>query len=114
VICVNIHRSEKATLKDDDWTVNFAELNHPSDRVAVIRTQPLTADEPRVAFSPNELQVFVECGRPFAQVNRQLADFFAETFTTNITFRPLDRFTDVHVHICLRVTSMGRQNIWTQ
>ena len=54
------------TLKDDDWTVNFAELNHPSDRVAVICTQPLTADEPWVSFSPNELQVFVDGALPFA------------------------------------------------
>ena len=60
------HPFSKATLKDDDWTVNFAELNHPSDRVAVICTQPLTADEPWVAFSPNELQVFVDGGLPFA------------------------------------------------
>ncbi|MDC6170973.1 class II glutamine amidotransferase, partial [Paucibacter sp. XJ19-41] len=30
------------------------------DRVAVIATEPLTRDEPWVAFAPGELKVFVD------------------------------------------------------
>ncbi|HEX3141808.1 MAG TPA: class II glutamine amidotransferase, partial [Rhizobacter sp.] len=35
----------------------------PSDRVAVVVTQPLTTDEAWVAFAPGELKVFVD-GQP--------------------------------------------------
>ncbi|MGL4807968.1 MAG: class II glutamine amidotransferase, partial [Giesbergeria sp.] len=31
----------------------------PSDRVAVVATEPLTADEPWQAIAPGELRVFV-------------------------------------------------------
>ena len=50
----------KATLMDQDWTVNFAEVNHPGDRAAVIVTTPLTSDEQWTAFAPGELKVFVD------------------------------------------------------
>ncbi|MCY1377421.1 Glutamine amidotransferases class-II [compost metagenome] len=45
---------------DQDWTVNFAELNHPGDRAAVIVTTPLTHNETWTAFEPDELKVFVD------------------------------------------------------
>ncbi len=54
------HPFATATLKDKDWTVNFAELNQPGDRAAVIVTLPLTNDEAWTAFAPNELKVFVD------------------------------------------------------
>ena len=50
----------KATLMDHDWTVNFAEVNQPGDRAAVIVTTPLTSDEQWTAFEPGELKVFVD------------------------------------------------------
>ncbi len=49
-----------ATLMDEDWTVNFAEVNHPNDRAAVIVTTPLTRNETWTAFQPGELKVFVD------------------------------------------------------
>lgn len=57
---VRQHPFHQATLKDRDWTVNFAELNHPGDRAAVIVTTPLTSNENWTAFQPNELKVFVD------------------------------------------------------
>ncbi len=57
---VRQHPFQAATLKDQDWTVDFAQLNQPGDRAAVIVTQPLTDNEPWTAFSPNELKVFVD------------------------------------------------------
>ena len=50
----------QATLADHDWTVNFAEVNHPGDRAAVIVTTPLTTNEQWTAFEPGELKVFVD------------------------------------------------------
>jgi glutamine amidotransferase len=45
---------------DEDYTVNFAELNQPGDRAAVIVTTPLTSNETWTAFAPGELRVFVD------------------------------------------------------
>ena len=53
----------KATLRDQDVSVDFAELNCNKDRTAVIVTQPLTTDEAWVTFKPYELIVF-ESGAP--------------------------------------------------
>jgi predicted glutamine amidotransferase len=50
----------QATLMDQDWTVNFAELNQVGDRAAVVVTTPLTKNEVWTAFAPNELKVFVD------------------------------------------------------
>ena len=50
----------QARLKDHDWTVNFADINQPGDRAAVIVTQPLTDNEAWTAFTPGQLQVFVD------------------------------------------------------
>ena len=60
---VRQHPFARARLQDDDLTVNFAEHTTPSDRVAVVVTEPLTADEPWQAFAPGELKVF-EAGKP--------------------------------------------------
>lgn len=54
------HPFQHATLADDDLSINFAEHTTPSDRVAMVATQPLTAHEPWVAFAPGELRVFVD------------------------------------------------------
>ena len=54
-----------ATLMDRDWTVNFADLNQPGDRAAVIVTTPLTSDEEWTAFESGQLIVFVD-GLPVA------------------------------------------------
>ena len=40
--------------------VNFAELAQPTDRVAVVVTQPLTTDEAWTAMAPGTLEVFVD------------------------------------------------------
>ncbi|WP_372659198.1 class II glutamine amidotransferase [Hydrogenophaga sp.] len=57
---VRQHPFAQATLMDRDWTVNFADLNHPGDRAAVVVTTPLTNNEQWTAFLPNELKVFVD------------------------------------------------------
>ena len=57
---VRQHPFHQATLMDQDWTVDFAQLNQPGERAAVIVTQPLTKDEQWIAFEPNELKVFVD------------------------------------------------------
>jgi glutamine amidotransferase len=55
---VRQHPFRHARLQDQDLTVNFAEHTTPNDRVAVIVTEPLTADEDWQAFAPGELRVF--------------------------------------------------------
>ena len=60
---VRQHPFATASLQDQDVTVDFARLTSPDDRVAIIVTEPLTRDEPWVAFAPGELRVF-EAGRP--------------------------------------------------
>ncbi len=62
---VRQHPFTAASLQDDDVTVDFATLTSPSDRVAVIVTEPLTRNEAWQAFEPGELKVFVD-GAPLA------------------------------------------------
>ena len=62
---VRQHPFSRASLQDDDVTVDFAEHTSPSDRVAIVVTEPLTTDEAWQAFAPGELRVFVD-GRPVA------------------------------------------------
>ena len=54
------HPFAAATLADEDLRVDFAAHTTPQDRVAVIATEPLTADETWDAFAPGELRVFVQ------------------------------------------------------
>lgn len=54
------HPFASASLQDDDLTVNFADHTSPHDRVAIVVTEPLTRNEPWVAFAPGELRVFVD------------------------------------------------------
>ena len=56
---VRQHPFQVARLQDDDISVDFARLTTPTDRVALIATDPLTCDEAWVAFAPGELKVFV-------------------------------------------------------
>jgi len=53
------HPFRAAHLQDEDMSVDFAQLTQATDRVAVVVTQPLTANEAWVAFAPGELKVFV-------------------------------------------------------
>ena len=62
---VRRHPFARASLQDEDMTVDFAEHTGANDRVAVIVTEPLTRDEAWVAFAPGELRVF-EAGLPLA------------------------------------------------
>lgn len=62
---VRQHPFRQARLQDDDISVNFAELTTPSDRVAVVVTEPLTSDEEWTLFAPGELRVFAG-GAPLA------------------------------------------------
>jgi len=48
----------KATLADDDLSVDFSEVTTPRDRVAVIATAPLTRDEAWTIGRPGEMWVF--------------------------------------------------------
>ncbi|WP_028312991.1 class II glutamine amidotransferase [Derxia gummosa] len=54
------HPFSTARLQDEDMRINFAQHTTAGDRVAVIATEPLTADETWTAFSPGELKVFVD------------------------------------------------------
>ena len=49
----------RARLQDEDLSIDFAEHTSPTDRVAVVVTEPLTRDEPWVQFAPGDLKVFV-------------------------------------------------------
>lgn len=62
---VRQHPFMRASLQDEDVTVDFAEHTRPTDRVAVVVTEPLTRDEAWNAFAPGELRVFVD-GAPAA------------------------------------------------
>jgi glutamine amidotransferase len=57
---VRQHPFTRASLQDDDVTVDFAQHTSTRDRVAVIVTEPLTRDEAWTAFAPGELRVFVD------------------------------------------------------
>jgi len=57
---VRQHPFARASLQDEDVTVDFAEQTSPSDRVAVVVTEPLTKDETWHAFGPGEMRVFVD------------------------------------------------------
>ncbi len=54
------HPFRNARLQDADISVNFADLTTPSDRVAIVVTEPLTTDEVWQAMAPGELTVFVD------------------------------------------------------
>ena len=57
---VRQHPFTRASLQDDDVTVDFAAHTSVSDRVAVIVTEPLTKDGAWMAFASGELRVFVD------------------------------------------------------
>jgi glutamine amidotransferase len=48
----------KATLADEDVSVDFAAMTTPKDRVAVVATLPLTRDETWIAGEPDAMWVF--------------------------------------------------------
>ena len=52
------HPFHRATLSDEDLSVNFADHTRISDRVAMVATQPLTSDEDWIAFEPGRLCAF--------------------------------------------------------
>ncbi|ODU09429.1 MAG: class II glutamine amidotransferase [Rubrivivax sp. SCN 71-131] len=52
------HPFGAATLADEDLSVDFAALTRPSDRVAIVATEPLTTGEDWDPFAPGELRVF--------------------------------------------------------
>jgi glutamine amidotransferase len=54
------HPFTRATLADEDLSVDFAPLTSASDRVVVVATEPLTQGEDWHAFAPGELAVFVD------------------------------------------------------
>ncbi|HEY0846822.1 MAG TPA: class II glutamine amidotransferase [Noviherbaspirillum sp.] len=49
-----------ASLSDEDMSVDFSQVTTPNDRVAIIVTAPLTANETWTAFAPGEFKVFVD------------------------------------------------------
>jgi predicted glutamine amidotransferase len=60
------HPFGRATLSDEDVSVDFAALTTPDDRIAVVATEPMTCDEAWRPMAPGELQVFVH-GRRVAR-----------------------------------------------
>ncbi|HET9645292.1 MAG TPA: class II glutamine amidotransferase [Burkholderiaceae bacterium] len=57
------HPFSGARLRDEDLTVDFAQVTTPDDRVVVVATEPLTQGEHWEPFSPGEMRVFVN-GEP--------------------------------------------------
>ena len=57
---VRRHPFGRATLHDEDVTVDFSRNTTPNDRVAVVATEPLTDNEAWTPFAPGELRVFVD------------------------------------------------------
>lgn len=51
---------DTARLSDEDLSVDFAEVTTPNDRVAIIVTEPLTANETWHPFASGELKVFID------------------------------------------------------
>lgn len=74
---VRQHPFTRASLQDDDVTVDFAEHTTPRDRVAIVVTEPLTHDETWLPFAPGELRTFVDGapvpGAPFDAKSRRAA-----------------------------------------
>ena len=60
---VREHPFRSARLSDEDLSVDFSALTTPSDRVAVVVTEPLTADEQWNPLAPGELAVFRDGAR---------------------------------------------------
>jgi glutamine amidotransferase len=56
---VRQHPFRSAQLADEDLSIDFAQHAQPSDRVAVVATEPLTRDEAWVPIAPGQLQLFV-------------------------------------------------------
>ena len=52
------HPFRAAQLADDDLSIDFSAVTTERDRVAVVVTEPLTADEAWTALAPGELAVF--------------------------------------------------------
>ncbi len=52
------HPFDKAELKDLDVSVDFKQVTTPKDRVAVIATEPLTANEAWTRIAPGHCMVF--------------------------------------------------------
>lgn len=57
---VRRHPFASASLQDEDVTVDFAMQTAPTDRVAVVVTEPLTRDETWHRFASGELRAFVD------------------------------------------------------
>jgi glutamine amidotransferase len=53
----------EARLSDEDVIVDFSQVTTPRDKVAIIVTAPLTANETWLAFAPGEMKVFID-GEP--------------------------------------------------
>ena len=54
------HPFTEVRLKDEDVSVDLADLNGPDDRLAIVVTEPLTTNEEWIAMKSGELQVFVD------------------------------------------------------
>ena len=54
------HPFTQVHLKDDDLSVDLADLNGPEDRLVIVVTEPLTTNEQWIAMAAGELQVFVD------------------------------------------------------
>ncbi|WP_375751060.1 class II glutamine amidotransferase [Vibrio sp. HN007] len=63
----------KATLLDEDMTVNFQEETTPNDVVTVVATQPLTGNETWARMKPGEFNLF-KCGELIGSNSEQLVD----------------------------------------
>jgi glutamine amidotransferase len=55
---VRQHPFSAATLADEDLTVDFSQMTTPQDRVAVIVTEPLTANEKWIPLEPGQMLAF--------------------------------------------------------
>jgi glutamine amidotransferase len=54
------HPFSRATLSDEDLSMNFAEHTRETDRVAIVVTEPLTTDESWTALTPGRVYTFTD------------------------------------------------------
>lgn len=57
------HPFRRARLADEDLSIDFSAVTTANDRVAVVVTEPLTADEAWTTLAPGELAVFQDGAR---------------------------------------------------
>lgn len=67
------HPFQTARLIDCDMTLDLRQVNAETDRMVLVATEPLTADEPWARFEPGELKVFVQGAQVWSSLPQEAA-----------------------------------------